>query len=107
MAQSPAIRGSRPFAGNWRGIGALIFGALAALAFFSLQFDELARLPEPLGTYISIGLTWLPVLLPIAGFSLAIYGCARDRRKTAALLALALNALGLLAAAFILYILTG
>jgi hypothetical protein len=107
MAQPAAISRSHPFADRWRGVASLVCAAVAALAFVSQRLDGLGQLPEPVDTYLSVGLTWLLVILPIAGFGLALFGLARDRRKTAAIFALSLNALGLLVAAAILYILSG
>jgi len=59
-------------------------GAIAILAFLTLRFDAVGNLPEPLGTALSIGLTWRPVIVPIAGFGLALYGLAADRCRPGA-----------------------
>jgi hypothetical protein len=107
MAAPPRKADKRPLADRWRGVASLACAAVTAGCVLVMQFDGLTALPEPIDTYAGLAVTWLPVILPIGGLGLGLYGLARDRRKAAATIGTVLNSLGLILTGFILYILTG
>ena len=67
----------------------------------------MAALGEQADAIFSVAVTWLTLLLPVCGLGLALLGMAHDRPRGWAIAGTIVNGLGLIAAAFTLYILTG
>jgi hypothetical protein len=94
-------------AGRWCGFLSLTLGALAMLIFFVVRHWNFSALGESADEVISLAVTWLPVVLPIAGFGLGILGIARDQWNALAITATVVNVLGLIVAGMIIAILMG
>jgi len=98
---------AEPVASPWRGVLSLACGLIALFVFFVVRDWSAASFGETADAVFSRAVTWLPVLLPPCGLVLGVLGTAQDRQKGLAILGILVNGVGLLVAAFILYILAG